>query len=81
MGSVGVVFVDGGLQQGAAVPEGIVGGSGVEFFFEDAVPALDTPVILRFFGGQDEQVDAGRGVSDSLVFSGVKGGERRPLPL
>ena len=58
MWAVSVVFVDGGLQQGAAVSEGIIGGSGVEFFFEDAVSALDTPVILGFFGGQDEQGDA-----------------------
>jgi hypothetical protein len=44
--------VDGGFEEGAAVSEGIIGGSGVEFFFEDAISALDTPVILGFFGGQ-----------------------------
>ena len=58
MGAVGVVFVDGGSQKGAAVSEGIVGGSGVKFFLENAVSAFDTPVILGFFGGQDEQGDA-----------------------
>ena len=58
MGAIGVVFVDGGFEEGAAVSEGIVGGSGVEFFFENAVSAFNTPVILGFFGGQDEQGDA-----------------------
>jgi hypothetical protein len=58
MWAVSVVFVDGGFEEGAAVSEGIIGGFGVEFFFKDAISALDTPVILGFFGGQDEQSDA-----------------------